>query len=59
MVACLQVSLDGLVAGKSRADAARYFYQTLVLSTHGYVSLEQAQPYGDVLIKPMDKLLVS
>ena len=32
----------------SRAEAARLFYQVLVLKTHGFVDVNQRESYGDV-----------
>ena len=32
----------------SRSEAARVFYQVLVLKTHGFVDLEQKRAYGDI-----------
>ena len=32
----------------SRSEAARIFYQVLVLKTHGFVDLEQKRAYGDI-----------
>ena len=32
----------------SRAEAARLFYQVLVLKTHGFVDVNQPESYGDV-----------
>ena len=48
----LQASLDGIVAGKSRLDASRWFFEMLVLKTRDYVDLEQQQPYGAITIRP-------
>ena len=47
-----ELSLDEQVRGKTRADAAKMFYQVLVLRTHGYLDVEQEEPYGDVKMKP-------
>jgi cohesin complex subunit SCC1 len=47
-----ELSLEDQVKGKSRADAAKMFYQVLVLRTHGYLDVEQNEPYDDVKMKP-------
>lgn len=52
------ISLDGLVDGKSRIDACRWFFEVLVLKTSDYIDLEQAQPYEEINIKPC-KLLAT
>lgn len=44
------VSLDSLVAGKSRLEACRWFFESLVLRNKGYVDLEQQTPYGEIRI---------
>lgn len=44
------LSLNGLAAGKKRGEAARMFYQVLVLNAHEYLSVDQATPYGDVAL---------
>eukprot|EP00271_Cylindrocystis_brebissonii_P004848 TRINITY_DN16765_c0_g1_i1.p1 TRINITY_DN16765_c0_g1~~TRINITY_DN16765_c0_g1_i1.p1 ORF type:complete len:1175 (+),score=305.69 TRINITY_DN16765_c0_g1_i1:188-3712(+) len=52
-----RLGLDRMVAGKPRREAARMFFETLVLTTRDYISVEQALPYGDVLISARPKLL--
>ncbi|CAL6403155.1 unnamed protein product [Bathycoccus prasinos] len=47
-----ELSLEEQVRGKTRADAAKMFYQVLVLRTHGYLDVEQEEPYADVKMKP-------
>ncbi len=53
------VSLDGLVEGKTRADACRWFFEVLVLKSRNYVELEQPKPYGDISIRPTSRLLTA
>ena len=53
------VSLDGLVDGKTRADACRWFFEVLVLKSRDYVELEQPKPYGDISIRPTSRLLTA
>jgi hypothetical protein len=36
--------------GKKRGEAARMFYQVLVLNAHEYLKVEQLMTYGDVAI---------
>ena len=45
-----RVSLNELVEHKSRLEACRWFFESLVLRNKGYVDLEQRAPYGDVEI---------
>ncbi len=52
------VTLDDLVEGKSRLDACRWFFETLVLKSRDYIELEQAEPYGSITIQPR-KLLAA
>ena len=51
------LSLDDLVEGKSRLDACRWFFESLVLRNKGFLDLEQNQPYGDILLKPLPKII--
>ncbi|KAL4426043.1 hypothetical protein ABPG77_007839 [Micractinium sp. CCAP 211/92] len=44
------LSLLGMAERLSRMDAAKLFYQALVARSHGFLALEQAQPYGDILL---------
>lgn len=45
-----RVSLHSIVQGKSRLEACRWFFESLVLRNKGHVDLEQATPYGDISI---------
>lgn len=51
------VSLDSLLVGKSRKEASRMFFETLVLKTKDYVQAEQECSFSDIKIKPRGKLL--
>jgi len=42
------LSLSTLTTGKKRGEAARMFYQVLVLNAHEYLQVDQLTPYGDV-----------
>ncbi|XP_044505130.1 sister chromatid cohesion 1 protein 1 isoform X2 [Mangifera indica] len=49
-------SLNALAAGLNRKGAAMLFYQTCVLATHGYLKVEQKEPYGDISISKGAKM---
>jgi hypothetical protein len=51
-----KVSLDSLVSGKSRLEACRWFFESLVLRNKGFLDLEQSSPYGPIQIVPLDKM---
>jgi chromatin segregation and condensation protein Rec8/ScpA/Scc1 (kleisin family) len=51
------LSADGLVEGKSRIDACRWFFELLVLKNKDYVDLAQAAPYADIRISQRPKLV--
>ncbi|CAK0784792.1 hypothetical protein CVIRNUC_007996 [Coccomyxa viridis] len=51
------ISLDGMVEGRTRVDACRWFFEVLVLKSRDYVELEQPKPYGDISIRPTSRLL--
>ena len=40
----------------SRAEAARLFYQVLVLKTHGFVDVAQPESYGDIDVTAGSKI---
>jgi len=44
--------LDELLEGKGRVDAAKVFYEILVLRTHRYVNTKQDEAYGSIRITP-------
>ncbi|CEF98413.1 Rad21/Rec8-like protein, N-terminal [Ostreococcus tauri] len=46
----LPLSLHDLTAGKKKREAARMFYQVLVLNAHEYLSVGQETAYGDVAL---------
>ncbi|KAK6156441.1 hypothetical protein DH2020_010689 [Rehmannia glutinosa] len=46
------LSMDNLLTGKSRKEASRMFFETLVLKTRDYIHVEQRNPYDDITIKP-------
>lgn len=53
------ISLESLLAGKSRKEASRMFFETLVLKTKDYIQAEQENAFCDIRIKPRGKLLES
>ena len=55
----VQVSMNGLLEGKGRKDASRWFFEMLVLKTRNYVNLQQEEPYGDISVSATSKLLTA
>ncbi|XP_009773589.1 sister chromatid cohesion 1 protein 4 isoform X1 [Nicotiana sylvestris] len=53
------LSMDGLLVGKTRKEASRMFFETLVLKTRDYIHVEQVIPFDDVAIKPRMQLMKS
>lgn len=53
------ISLDSLLVGKTRKEASRMFFETLVLKTKDYIQAEQESPFNEIIIKPRGKLLKS
>ncbi|XP_047053439.1 sister chromatid cohesion 1 protein 4 [Lolium rigidum] len=51
------VAIDHLLRGKTRKEASRMFFETLVLSTKDYIQVEQPNPFDFVNVKPGPKLL--
>jgi len=47
--------MQTLVEGHSRKEAARIFYQLLVLKSHSVVQVQQAAPYEDITISQLKK----
>ncbi|XP_068499058.1 sister chromatid cohesion 1 protein 1-like isoform X3 [Phaseolus vulgaris] len=45
------LSLNQILEGKTRAIAARMFFEVLVLGTNKVVDVKQEEPYGDVSLK--------
>ncbi|KAK9865865.1 hypothetical protein WJX84_006443 [Apatococcus fuscideae] len=52
-----QLQLEGMIAGKSKLEAARVFFELLVLNNKGYVQLSQEEPYADIGVAPASKLV--
>ncbi|GLT68477.1 hypothetical protein SLA2020_407030 [Shorea laevis] len=53
------LAMDNLLAGKTRKEASRMFFETLVLKTRDYIHVEQAKPFDNLNIKPRVKLMKS
>ncbi|CAH9137689.1 unnamed protein product [Cuscuta epithymum] len=53
------ISLDSLLAGKTRKEACRMFFEALVLKTKDYIHVEQAIPCDDITIQPRMQLMRS
>ncbi|KAL9453168.1 hypothetical protein AB3S75_008880 [Citrus x aurantiifolia] len=51
------LALDHLLVGKTRKEASRMFFETLVLKTKDYIHVEQARPLDNINIKPGAKLM--
>ncbi|KAF2292039.1 hypothetical protein GH714_000287 [Hevea brasiliensis] len=51
--------MDSLLVRKTRKEASRMFFETLVLKTRDYVHVEQAKPFDNINIKPRAKLMKS
>ena len=52
LAAARPASLDAVVAGATRLDAARWFFEVLVLRSRGFVDVSQSASYGDVEVRP-------
>ncbi|KAJ0771402.1 putative rad21/Rec8-like protein [Helianthus annuus] len=53
------IAVNNLLVGKTRKEASRMFFETLVLKTKDYIHVEQADPFGDINVFPRSKLLKS
>ncbi|GMN59756.1 hypothetical protein TIFTF001_028843 [Ficus carica] len=51
--------MDNLLTGKTRKEASRMFFETLVLKTKDYIHVEQAKPFDNINVKPRIKLMKS
>ncbi|XP_059628593.1 sister chromatid cohesion 1 protein 4 isoform X2 [Cornus florida] len=51
--------MDTLLAGKTRKEASRMFFEALVLKTKDYIHVEQENPFDNIVIKPHGKLIKS
>ncbi|GJU40534.1 sister chromatid cohesion 1 protein 4 [Tanacetum coccineum] len=53
------IPVNNLLIGKTRKEASRMFFETLVLKTKDYIHVEQADPYENINVFPRAKLLKS
>ncbi|KAI3959966.1 hypothetical protein MKX01_030257 [Papaver californicum] len=53
------IPVDNLLSGKTRKEASRMFFETLVLKTRDYIHVEQEKPFANINIKPKGKLIKS
>ncbi|XP_068317460.1 sister chromatid cohesion 1 protein 4-like [Pyrus communis] len=53
------LGMDSLLNGKTRKEASRMFFETLVLKTRDYIHVEQAKPFDNVSIRSRVKLMKS
>ncbi|PON55409.1 Rad21/Rec8-like protein [Parasponia andersonii] len=51
--------MDNLLTGKTRKEASRMFFETLVLKTKDYINVEQVKPFDNINVKPRIKLMKS
>lgn len=51
------LGLERLLARRTRREAARMFFETLVLKTKDYIHVEQNVAYQDILLSPNPKLM--
>ncbi|KAL4193721.1 hypothetical protein AMTRI_Chr06g200880 [Amborella trichopoda] len=52
-----KVGLDRLLVGKSRKEASRMFFETLVLKTRDYLDVEQEKSFNEIHIRPRPNLM--
>ncbi|KAJ2819796.1 sister chromatid cohesion protein 1 [Coemansia sp. 'formosensis'] len=50
------LSYQGVVGGARRGDAVKLFFELLVLKSKGFIDVQQAAPFEDILISPCAKL---
>ncbi|XP_020597353.1 sister chromatid cohesion 1 protein 4-like isoform X2 [Phalaenopsis equestris] len=53
------IVINRLLSGKTRKEASRMFFETLVLKTRDYVQVEQENPFDYIHITPRIKILKS
>ncbi|XP_057784471.1 sister chromatid cohesion 1 protein 4-like [Salvia miltiorrhiza] len=53
------LTLEHLLVGKSRKEASRMFFETLVLKTRDYIHVEQQDPFDGIALKPRMRLMKS
>ncbi|KAL6652486.1 hypothetical protein ACP70R_011411 [Stipagrostis hirtigluma subsp. patula] len=50
------ISLSQALEGRKRKTSARFFYETLILKSNGFIQVNQEQPYGDIIVLGTQKL---
>ncbi|XP_074556921.1 sister chromatid cohesion 1 protein 3 [Curcuma longa] len=53
------LSLNDILKGKTRRRCAQIFFESLVLKTCGFVDVQQAEAYGDIVISPTPALFAT
>ncbi|XP_074557619.1 sister chromatid cohesion 1 protein 3-like [Curcuma longa] len=53
------LSLNDILEGKTRRRCAQLFFKSLVLKTCGFVDVQQAEAYGDIVISPTPALFAT
>lgn len=53
------LAMETLLAGKTRKEASRLFFESLVLKTRDYIHVEQETPFDNLTIRPGVKLMKS
>ncbi|KAL1542569.1 sister chromatid cohesion 1 protein 4-like isoform X1 [Salvia divinorum] len=53
------LNLEHLLVGKSRKEASRMFFETLVLKTRDYIHVEQQDSFDGIALKPRTRLMKS
>ncbi|CAI9273257.1 unnamed protein product [Lactuca saligna] len=53
------LGVNNLLAGKTRREASRMFFETLVLKTKDYIHVEQTDAFENINVFPRSKLLKS
>ncbi|KAG8078749.1 hypothetical protein GUJ93_ZPchr0007g4262 [Zizania palustris] len=53
------VAIDRMLSGKTRKEASRMFFETLVLTTKDFIHVDQPNPFDFISVKPGPKLLKS
>ncbi|KAK4802315.1 hypothetical protein SAY86_000518 [Trapa natans] len=51
--------MDNLLSGKTRKEASRMFFESLVLKSRDYIQVEQANPFSSINMRPGAKLMKS
>ncbi|TVT98756.1 hypothetical protein EJB05_55914 [Eragrostis curvula] len=52
-------SLNGLLVGRTRKEAARMFFETMVLKSYDYIDVQQEEPYANIEISVKPSLFAA